>query len=67
MFVTPVLGVMVYVCDPNTRELRQKNHESEDSLGYGGRFHTGLEKWEGQLNKTAQKLNNYKALPRSGS
>lgn len=58
---------MVFVCDPNTRELRQKNHESEDSLGYGERLYMGFKKWEGQLNKTARKLNDYKAFLQPGS
>lgn len=56
MFVIPIL-----------RELRQKNHESEDSLGYGERLHMGLKKWEEQLNKTTQKLNDYKAFLQPGS
>ena len=50
MFVIPILGVMVYVCDPNTRELGQNICESEDSLGYGERLHMRLKKWEGQIN-----------------
>lgn len=45
---------MVYVCDPNTRELGQKNHASEDSLGYVERLH--MEKMGGAIEQNNRKV-----------